>query len=292
MSIEEEDDKEEEEEEKGNTRYFFDINKAIKYSLLIEKKYKKTEIVLNHIIYNKNKIQMIIENNNIRNTLEDKIENNLGDLKNTFIPKQDKINEKNKLDIFDYYSNCNNNFDLILNSENDMDSYNYKIDEELSNKYYELFYNSLINFFILSPSKELAKNNKLVMNINNDILFNEIKELIKEKKDYLLLYIYITFLILYGKNKDIDIDENILKTQIKSILDLVLNLSKENSSSDLFNILREINRFKPEYMNDLYNAENLLYKSDKLNLNETIHNFSFISLNNSKNFTTKSVKIS
>ena len=37
-------------------------------------------------------------------------------------------------------------------------------------------------------------------------------------------------------------------------------------------------------MNDLYNAENLLYKSDKLNLNETIHNFSFISLNNSKNF--------
>ena len=253
MSIEEDD--KEEEEEKGNTRYFFDINKAIKYSLLIEKKNKKTEIVLNQIIYNKNKIQMIIENNNIRNTLEDKIENNLGDLKNTFIPKQDKINEKNKLDIFDYYSNCNNNFDLILNSENDMDSYNYKIDEELSNKYYELFYNSLINFFILSPSKELAKNNKLVMNINNDILFNEIKELIKEKKDYLLLYIYITFLILY----------------------------EENSSSDLFNIFREIYRFKPEFMNDLYNAENLLYKSDKLNLNETIHNFSFISLNNSKN---------
>ena len=281
MSIEEDD---KEEEEKGNTRYFFDINKAIKYSLLIEKKNKKTEIVLNQIIYNKNKIQMIIENNNIRNILEDKIENILGDLKNTFIPKQDKINEKNKLDIFDYYSNCNNNFDLILNSENDMDSYNYKIDEELSNKYYELFYNSLINFYILSPSKELAKNNKLAMNINNDILFNEIKELIKEKKDYLLLYIYITFLILYGKNKDTDIDENILKTQIKSILDLVLNLSKENSSSDLFNILREINRFKPEYMNDLYNAENLLYKSDKFNLNETIHNFSFISLNNSKNF--------
>ena len=119
------------------------------------------------------------------------------------------------------------------------------------------------------------------MNINNDILFNEIKELIKEKKDYLLLYIYITFLILYGKNKDLD--ENILETQIKSILDLVLNLSKENSSSDLFNILREIYRYKPEYMNDLYNAENLLYKSDKLNLNETIHNFSFISLNNRKN---------
>ena len=89
-------------------------------------------------------------------------------------------------------------------------------------------------------------------------------------------------MILYGKNKDLD--ENILKTQIKSILDLVLNLSKENSSSDLFNILREIYRFKPEYMNDSYNAENLLYKSDKLNLNETIHNFSFISLDNIKNF--------
>ena len=276
--------KEEEEEEKEQLRYFLDINKGIKYSILIKEKKKVSEIELNQTIYNKNKIQMIIDNINAINIFEDKIKNILGDLINKFMPIKDETKEKNKLDIFDYCLNYNNNFDLILNSENDMDDYNYKIDKELSNKYYELFYNSFINFYILFPDKELTKNNKLVMNINNEILFNEIKEIIKEKKDYQLLNIYINFLILYGKNKDIDIDENILNTQIKSILDLVLNLSKENSSTQLFYILREIYIFKPEYMNDSYISENLLYKSDKLNLNETIHNFSFISLDNIKNF--------
>ena len=185
---------EENEKEKENSRYFLDINKGVKYSLSIKKKNKISEIVLNQIIYNKNKLQMITENINIINTTEDKIENILGNIKDTFMPKKDDTNEKNKLDIFDYYLNYDNNFDLILNSENDMDNYNYKIDEELSNKYYELFYNSLIKFYIFSFDKELAINNKLVININNDILFNEIKEIIQEKKRlFIIIYLYIFF---------------------------------------------------------------------------------------------------
>ena len=199
-------------------------------------------IELNQIIYNKNKILMITENNNIINATEEKIENIMGDLNHSFIKKEEANKEKKKLDVFDYYLHYNNDFDLILKSENDMDNYNYKIDEILSNKYYELFYNALINFYIFSSGKGLVKNDKLVMNINNNIIFDEIKGIIKEKKDYLLLYIYTYFLTLYGKNKDVN--KNILDSQIKSILDIVINLTKENSSTHLFYILREIYKFK------------------------------------------------
>ena len=271
-----------EEENKENKREFFEYNKEVKYSIDFKQRKKEMTIELNQIIYNKNKILMITENNNIINATEEKIENIMGDLNHSFIKKEEANKEKKKLDVFDYYLNYNNDFDLILKSENDMDNYNYKIDEILSNKYYELFYNALINFYIFSSGKGLVKNDKLVMNINNNIIFDEIKGIIKEKKDYLLLYIYTYFLTLYGKNKDVN--KNIIDSQIKSILDIVINLTKENSSTHLFYILREIYKFKPEYMNDSYISENLLYKSDKLNLNETIYNYSFISLNGNKNF--------
>ena len=230
---------------------------------------------------------MITENNDLINILEQNIENILEQLTSDFKHKENKNNinkERTKFDPANYYLNYNNNFDLILNPENEKEEYNYKIDEKLSNDYYEFLYNSLIKFYIYSSGKNLIAKDKLIMNINNDILFQEIKEIISEKNNnnYVLLYIYTYFLILYGKNKDINKTE--LDNQIKEIIDIVLKLSKEKPSKYLFNILRDIYKFKPEYMNESYISENLLYKSDKFNLEEIIFNFSLFSLEGGENF--------
>ena len=275
------------EQNKEDKKIFFDSNKEIKYSLLAKRKKKEEEIEIRQTIYYKSKMLMITENNDLINILEQNTENILKQLKNDFKYKKNINNtnkEKTKFDPTNYYLNYDNNFDLILNPENEKEEYNYKIDEKLSNDYYEYLYNSLIKFYIYSSGKDLIAKDKLIMNINNDILFKEIKEIISEKNNnnYLLLYIYTYFLILYGKNKEINKTE--LDNQIKIIIDIVLNLQKEKPSKYLFNILRDIYKFKPEYMNDSYISENLLYKSDKFNLEEIIYNFSLISLENNKNF--------
>ena len=273
------------EQKDNNIRNYFDGNMGIKYSLTLVQKKKETELKINRTSYKKNKILMIIENNNLINKLEEKIEENMNYLKTNYVYKNDGNStkkEKEKFDPFNYYINYNNNLDLILNSEDDINNFNYKKDEKLSKFYYDLLYFSIIKFYFISSEKYIIAHEKLILNIYNDLLLNEIKEIISEKKDYILLYIYTYFLILYSQNSDLKKAE--IDKHIKIIIEYVLNLSKGKSSSYLFYILREIYKFKPEYMNDTYISENLLLKSDKLNIEEIIYNFSLVTLDNNKNY--------
>ena len=131
------------EQKDNNIRNYFDGNMGIKYSLTLVQKKKETELKINRTSYKKNKILMIIENNNLINKLEEKIEENMNYLKTNYVSKNDGNStkkEKEKFDPFNYYINYNNNLDLILNSEDDINNFNYKKDEKLSKLYYDLLY--------------------------------------------------------------------------------------------------------------------------------------------------------
>ena len=270
------------ESKKDDSREYFEISKGTKYSLINKK--KKKEIEIYQINYKNCNFLKENEGNEIH-LLDEKSEKNLNNLKQNFKKKDDtniNTDKKNLLDPFNYYINYNNNLDLILDSDTDINTYDYKKDEILSKDYYDFLYISLIKFYFYYSGKDLLSNDKLIMNINNDIMLNEVKDIINEKNDYILLYIYTYFITLFGKCDYID--KNKLEKQIKTIIELTINLSKNNSSPYLFYILKEIYKFKPEFMNDSHISDNLLNNSDKLNLEKILYNYSLISLENNKNF--------
>ena len=263
------------EKKKDDIRDYLEIDKEIKYSLKYRKKMKGIEEIEIYKTSYKNKKLSMKNENDIMNKLEEEREKSYNNLKKNFSPKEEKDNIKQNL-------NYTNNLDLFFNSENEINNCNYKKDEILSNDYYEFIYISLIKFYFYASEKALIANDKLIMNINNEIMFNEIKEIIKEKKDFILLYIYTYSLAALDKNDDID--KNELNKQIKAIIELIMNLAKENSSPYLFHIMKAIYKLKPEHMNSSNISENLLDNSSKLTFEEIIYNFSLISLNNNENF--------
>ena len=260
---------------KENERYYFDnFNNKLYNTRYI---YKKKLIEIYAISYDNFKLKIINSNKEINeiNEINNNIDNSLQILKNKFPKKEVKKNELNdelNIDPFKYYLEYNNNLESILNKENKELEIKYKTDKDLSEKYYSFLYYSLCKYYYYSVKNSNEKNN-LILNINNDIMINFIKEFSKEQKYYILLYIYTSLVIQENKNKK----EN--NPKLKWIVDFCIK--QQEMFPFLFEILREIYKYEPKYIHSLIISKNII-SSNNLSINRQINFFSIIDLNEKK----------
>lgn len=199
----------------------------------------------------------------------------------------DEDNEINdeifKNDPFKHYLNYSNDIDSLLSLDENIinDKNKYKIDKDIGENYYTFLYYSLLKYYYYSTEKDFPNKNKLIINFNSDVMFNVIKEALKETKDYIILYIYIYFI---NQNSQISKNEK-FDEKMKWIVEFCLK--QENISPLLFEVLREIYKCNPKYINST-NVFNDLIDSSKLSLKEKISYFSLISL---KEYKDKKIKL-
>ena len=266
-----------EENTKETERNYFDNFNNILYSLRYIKGKKLIEI--NKYIFEDFKLRMINSNKEI-NEIEKNIDNCLSILTNNYhiVSSENSEDDTKKIDPFKHYLDYSINFDSILNFEDNKalndEKNNYKIDKELSDKYYLLLYYSLIKNYHYSSGKSNSKKNKLIINIKNDIMFNIVKEIVIEQKDYILLFIYCNF---------ITEDENYKSEKLDQKINWIVKfcLEQEKISPYVFEILREIYKYNPKYINSTNIAKDLI-SSTKLTFEERILYFSLISLEENK----------
>ena len=242
------------------------------YTLLI----KKNKVLGLNISFFKS--QKIINNDDMQVKINEIKEKSFKKIQKDFMFKKE-VNEEKKIDVFKYYTHYKNDFDLILNlNDEENEKYKYKIDEKLCKDYYNFIYSSLIQFYYYSSDEY----HKLKINVTNDIMLDNIKEIILESNDYIILFIYTNLLIQYEKSKRIDKEE--INKQMEIIIKLCQKLSKENLSPFFFYILREIYKYKPDLVKLLDLSEILLNNAEKLPFDEIIYYLSLISLENNNNF--------
>ena len=255
-----------------NERYYFDNFNNTMYNIRYINGKKSIEIY--NTVYDNFKIRNINSNKDI-NEMNDKINENLKDLEKKYPQKKekDKFNEDNfKTDPFKYYLEYNNNMESILNEEKNKIDKEYIIDEDLSEKYYLYLYYSLCKYYYFSVKHDEEKKN-LILNIQNDIIFDFIKEFTEEKKDYIILYIYTHSIIRNNKNKN---DNN-------EKLKWIVNFCSEQKeiSPFLFDILKEIYKYEPSYIYSSINDKDII-SSQNLTSDQQLCLLYFVDLNKKK----------
>ena len=275
-----------EENSKEDERNYFDNYNNSLYSLKYMKGKKIIEVnkcVLDNFI-----LRYVNSNKEIQE-LKQKLDTNFTNLSKDFPcdlkvdDESDNIDEVFKIDPFKHYLNYSNDIDSLLSLEENKfnDKNKYKIDKDISESYYTFLYFSLLKYYYYSSEKDLPNKNKLIINFNSDVMFNVIKEALKETKDYIILYIYVYFINQNSKvSKNEKFDE-----KMKWIVDFCLK--QEKISPLLFEVLREIYKCNPKYINSA-NAFNDLIDSTKLSFKEKISYFSLISL---KEYKDKKIKL-
>ena len=269
-----------EENDRYNERNYFDNFNNIFYSLIYIKGRKTIEMY--KCTFNNFKLRMINSNKEINKIKENK-DNSLSILQknypiNTFDKSKDN-NYENITDPFKYYLDYSNNLESILNN-NDNTQINkkteYKIDKELSENYYLYLYSSMIYYFYYLDGKN--NNNRIIINVNSDIIFDIIKQIAIEEKDYCLLYTFVYFITL----------ETDINSKFDEKINWIVNfcLSQEKFSSYLFEILREIYKYNPKYINSTNITKDIIF-SKKLTFEERISYFSLISLKDKKDIFNK-----
>jgi len=275
-----------EENSKEDERNYFDNYNNSLYSLKYMKGKKIIEV--NKCVL-ENFILRYANSNKEIQELKQNIDKNYTNLTKEF-PSELKTNDESecmdeifKNDPFKHYLNYSNDIDSLLSLDKNKlnDKNKYKIDKGISESYYIFLYSSLLKYYYYSSEKDVPNKNKLIINFNTDVTFNVIKEILKETKDYIILYIYVYFI---NQNSQISKNEK-FDEKMKWIVEFCLK--QENISSLLFEVLREIYKCNPKYINST-NAFNDLIDSQKLTLKEKISYFSLISL---KEYNDKKIKL-
>ena len=263
----------------NNERSYYNNSSNIFYKVRYLKGQKSLEV--NKSLIKNFKLRIINSNKEI-NKINDNIESNLS-LLYEILPcystniKEEK--EKGKKDPFKYYLEYTNNLESLLNldenNSNNNEDTRYNINKGLAENYYLYLYNSMIKYFYFFNLEQSFDKNNLIININNDITFDIVKKITSEEKDYILLYIYTYFLTQSVKTKK---DEKFDK-KINWVVKFCL--SQEKLTPYLFEILREIYKFEPSYINSTNIADEIIF-SKELTLEEQIWYFSLISLDEKK----------
>ena len=267
-----------EENSKDSERTYFDNYNNILYLLRYMKGKKIIEV--NKSYFDNIKLRMIDSNKEINN-IEVKRNNNLSILIKDYPNKySDKDNEKEvKLDPFKHYLDYSNNLESLLNIGNNNKENNeenkYKINKELSENYYSFLYLSMIKYYHFCKVNYFNKK-QLRININNNIMFDFVKQMATEEKDFILLYIYVNFIIKDNKEKE---KNEKIEQKINWIIKFCLE--QEKLSPYLFEILRELYKYNPKYIDSTNIAQDIV-TSKKYSLDEQIMYFSIITLNEKK----------
>ena len=266
-----------EEISKSNERNYCDNFNSIFYNLRYIKGKNKIEVNSTSLV--NFKFSNINSNKEIK-VINEEIESSLSFLTKNY-PVEDTKEEKKedrKIDPFKHYLEYTNNLESLLNfdekSITENDKIKFKVDKELSKNYYSFLFSALIKYFYYYCLKNESEIQSLIFNINNDTMFDITKKLLKEKKEHIILYIYVHFLIQNGKNKNEKLDE-----KINWIVKFCLG--QEQLSLYLFDILNEIYKYEPKYIHSTNIAKDII-SSKKLSFEEQICFFSLIDLKEKK----------
>ena len=186
---------------KENERNYYDNFNNLLYSLKYIKGKKIIEINRRSL---GNFYLRIFNLNDELNEINNNTDKSLAILTKDYPTKSNfsKNTEKSKIAPFKHYLDYSNNLDSIFNIDDiklDDKENKYKISKELSENYYYFLYYSMIKYYHYYDGNTTS--NKLLININNDIMFDIVKQMATNEKDYILLYIY-TYFITKEKNKD------------------------------------------------------------------------------------------
>ena len=267
------------EENKENERNYYDNYNNILYTL----KMKGRKIIeINKNNFENFKLRMLYSENELNKIIKN-IDNSLSVLAKDYPIKtsDNEDKEEKKVDFFKHYLDYSNNLESILNIDNNMSTNKenkYKISKELSENYYLFLYSSMIKYYHYFNEKN--DTDKLIININSNAMFDIVKQMATEEKDYTLLYIYTIF-ITQESNKNIN---SKLEEKINWIVKFCLD--QEKLYPYLFETLRELYKYNPKYISSTNIAQDLI-SSEKLSLEERICYFSLVSLKEKKNIFNK-----